>query len=356
MENLEKMLNIYKNKKVFITGHTGFKGTWLSSMLDLLGAHQVGFSLAPNTKPSHFELLNSTNLSVTGDIIDQELLKKSVQNFKPDILFHLAAQPLVRESYNNPTYTFQTNVMGTMNVLEVVKQCPSIKAVIIITTDKVYENKEWLFPYRENDELGGYDIYSSSKAATEILTRSYQRSFFNLEKYQINHNTLIATVRAGNVIGGGDWNIDRLIPDLVKNANISKSTKIRNPQAIRPWQHVLDCLNGYLLLGSRLLNEEPEFADSWNFSPFSFESKTVKEIAMIGQKIWPNIFFDIEPNDDYHEAGILKLDNSKAFSKLHWQPKWNTENAIIKTIEWYKTYYQNNKVLTHNQIKEFLSI
>ena len=356
MGNLVEMLTDYKNKKVFITGHTGFKGSWLSCLLDVLGASQAGFSLAPNTLPSHYELLKGLHPSIIGDISDLNLLKKSILDFQPEILFHLAAQPLVRESYRNPAYTYQTNVMGTMNVLEVIRQCPSIKAVVIITTDKVYENKEWIFPYRESDELGGYDIYSSSKAAAEILTRSYQRSFFNIENYQKSHHTLIATARAGNVIGGGDWSDDRLIPDLVKNTNLGLGTKIRNPDSVRPWQHVLDCLHGYLMLGARLLNEEPNFAESWNFAPFSYETKTVHEIAMIVKDVWPEIIVEFEkPTNDFHEAGMLRLDNTKSISKLEWKPKWDTETAVVKTIEWYKAYYQDNIILTHNQIEEFLS-
>ena len=351
------MLNIYKDKKVFITGHTGFKGSWLLCLLKVLGARSAGFALDPNTAPSHYDLLGYSAQTTIGNIADSALLTSTVINYKPDILFHLAAQPLVRESYKNPVETYQTNVLGTMNVLEAVRNCPSIKALVIITTDKVYENKEWLFPYRENDELGGYDIYSSSKAATEILTKSYQRSFLNAEDYKTTHNTLIATARAGNVIGGGDWSNDRLIPDLMKNTALGRATKIRNPEAVRPWQHVLDCLHGYLLLGARLLNEEKEFADAWNFAPYSFESKTVQEIALIGKSIWPEMKFEFEkPAEDFHEAGLLKLDNTKSITKLQWRPKWDTESAVAETIEWYKSYYRDGKLLTNKQIENFLSI
>lgn len=351
------MLGIYKDKKVFVTGHTGFKGSWLTCLLDVLDAQYAGFSLDPNTVPSHYDILNKSNTSTIANIANLSLLTESIQNYQPEILFHLAAQPLVRESYKNPVNTYQTNVMGTMNVLEAVRQCPSIKAVVIITTDKVYENKEWLFPYRENDELGGYDIYSSSKAASEILTRSYQRSFFNLADYKDKHNTLIATARAGNVIGGGDWSNDRLIPDLVKSTALGHVAKIRNPEAVRPWQHVLDCLHGYLLLGAKLLNQETEFADAWNFAPYSFESKTVQEIALIGKRIWPDMNIEFEkPEDDFHEAGLLKLDNTKSIVKLQWKPKWNTETAVAETIAWYKAYYQDQSILTYRQIENFLSL
>lgn len=348
------MLETYINKRVFVTGHTGFKGSWLSCFLEMIGAQQAGFSLPPYTEPSHFYLLNSDILSTIGNISNINLLKESINEFQPEILFHMAAQPLVRESYKEPINTYQTNVIGTLNVLEAVRQCSSIKAVVIITTDKVYENKEWIYSYRENDLLGGYDIYSSSKACTEILVKSYQRSFLNPTQYQIEHNILIATARAGNVIGGGDWSTDRLIPDIVKATAENKVTKIRNPQAIRPWQHVLDCLYGYLLLGEKLLQGKAEFADAWNFAPYPYESKTVQEVAVIAKSIWKEIHIESEESDNEpHEANLLKLDNTKAISRLGWAPKWNTEKAIEQTISWYKDYYLNNNILTYSQINDY---
>jgi CDP-glucose 4,6-dehydratase len=350
------MLEIYKNKRVFVTGHNGFKGTWLCSFLDSLGAIHAGYSLEPNTIPSHFQLLNSNNISTIGDISDITALKESIRQFQPEILFHLAAQSLVRESYKSPLNTYQTNVMGTLNVLESVRECSSIKAVVIITTDKVYENKEWIYPYRENDQLGGYDMYSSSKACAEILTKSYQSSYYNLEEYKKKHEVLIATARAGNVIGGGDWSTDRLFPDIIKATIDKKTTIIRNPYAIRPWQHVLDCLNGYLLLGEKLLKENQEFANAWNFAPYSFESKTVSEVAEMSRSIWQDIKIEyIQAGNEYHEANLLKLDNAKAISSLGWKPKWNTEKAIEQTVNWYKEYYLKGNLLTYNQIEEFLS-
>lgn len=351
-----RMLKVYKDKKVFVTGHTGFKGTWLCSVLETLGAVTAGYSLEPYTVPSHFKLLNSAGTSTIGDVSDITLLKESINNFQPEILFHLAAQPLVRESYKNPVTTYQSNVMGTLNVLEAVKNCRSIKAVVIVTTDKVYENKEWIFPYRENDQLGGYDMYSSSKACAEILTSSFQRSYFNIEDYGAKHNVLIATARAGNVIGGGDWSTDRLFPDIIKATVEKKVTKIRNPDAIRPWQHVLDCLNGYLLLGEKLLEENVAFTGSWNFAPYTFESKTVKEVVDISSSVWPEIHIEFErPPEDHHEATSLKLDNSKAVSQLRWKPKWDTKMAIEETISWYRSYYLDNIVLTKEQITRFFS-
>jgi CDP-glucose 4,6-dehydratase len=315
----------------------------------------MGYSLSPNTIPSHYDLLKNKNKSIIGDICDSTYLKQSMINFMPDIVFHLAAQPLVRESYKDPHKTYNTNVIGTLNVLEAIRYCPSVKAVVIITTDKVYENKEWVHPYRETDILGGYDIYSSSKACSELLVKSFQQSFFNKADYKKKHDTLIATARAGNVIGGGDWSADRLVPDIVRATAGNRVTKVRNPESVRPWQHVLDCLLGYLMLGEKLINEQIDFSDSWNFAPYSFESLTVKEVSIIAKNIWNEI--DIEfgkPIEDFHEAGLLKLDNSKALSELGWKPRWNTQTAIEKTIEWYKAYYLNNEVQTISQIKEYL--
>lgn len=349
------MFEIYRNKKVFITGHTGFKGSWLSSLLDFYGVEHMGYSLSPNSNPSHFNLLNLQSKSVIGDICDLTYLKQSMANFMPDIVFHLAAQPLVRESYKDPLYTYNTNVIGTLNLLEAVRACPSVKSVIIITTDKVYENKEWVHPYRETDTLGGYDIYSSSKACSEILVKSFQQSFFNNSDYKKKHDTLIATARAGNVIGGGDWSADRLIPDIVRATTENRVTNIRNPESVRPWQHVLDCLFGYLMLGEKLINGQTEFANAWNFAPYSFESLTVKEVSIISKNIWEEVNIEFGKSiEDFHEAGLLKLDNSKALSLLGWKPIWNTQTAIEKTIEWYKSYYLNNEVLTISQIKEYL--
>jgi CDP-glucose 4,6-dehydratase len=349
------MLDIYRNKKVFITGDTGFKGSWLSCLLKSLGAHVAGFSLDPITEPSHFHLLKNYASTTIGNISNVALLKKSVEEFQPDIILHLAAQPLVIESYKDPHYTYETNVLGTLNILESVRECKSVKAVVIITTDKVYENKEWCYPYRENDQLGGYDIYSSSKACAELLVKSYERSFFNKKKYGVEHHVLIATARAGNVIGGGDWSKNRLIPDIVKAASGGNIVQIRNPNAVRPWQHVLDCLYGYLLLGEKLLVGDAEFADSWNFAPHSHESRTVHEVANIAAIIWDDIKVKVEEQtEQFHEAGILRLDNSKSISALKWRPIWNTEESIRCTIEWYKSFYLNNIIRTESDIKTFM--
>jgi len=349
------MLEIYQHKKVFITGNTGFKGSWLSAFFHKLNVGVEGYALAPETEPNHFSLLDIDYKTTIANILDKEMLTSAISKAQPDIIFHLAAQALVRPSYIDPVNTYQTNVIGTLNVLEAARKCKTVKAIVLITTDKVYENKEWEKPYSETDELGGYDMYSSSKACCEILIRSYRNSFFNIDDYKVKHDVLIASARAGNVIGGGDWSADRLIPDIAAATAIHKKVQIRNPKSVRPWQHVLDCLYGYILLGARLLNEEKQFAEAWNFSPYSSEVKNVEEITIIAKQSWENI--DIEfgkPPDNFHEAGLLILDNSKAISKLQWKPVWDTKEAVKKTIEWYKAYCQDNSILTGDNIADYL--
>jgi CDP-glucose 4,6-dehydratase len=350
------MFEIYKNKRVFITGNTGFKGSWLSALLVKLGAHVEGYALAPNSEPNHFLVSNLKYKATIANILDTEKLQVAMDEAQPEIIFHLAAQALVRTSYSDPVNTYQTNVIGTLNVLEAARKCKSIKAIILITTDKVYENKESDIAYIEADELGGYDMYSSSKACCEILIKSYRNSFFNILEYKKSHDSLIASARAGNVIGGGDWSVDRLIPDIVKAAAAGKKVSIRNPKSVRPWQHVLDCLTGYLLLGEKLLQEDIDFAEAWNFSPYSSDAKNVKDIADIAKQTWSNI--DIEfgiPVDNFHEAGMLILNNNKAIQKLGWKPLWDTAMAVKKTIEWYKAYYENNVDLTNTDIENYLT-
>ena len=351
------MLEIYKHKKVFVTGHTGFKGSWLVTLLHTLKAEVAGYALPPATNPSHYSLLQTSCISTFADIADKLKLEDSINAFQPDIIFHLAAQPLVRSSYKNPGETYQTNVMGTLNVLEAARACKSVKALVMITTDKVYNNKEWEKPYTEKDELGGYDMYSSSKACCEILINSYRNSFFNSSEYGQSHSVLVATARAGNVIGGGDWSTDRLIPDIVKTAAEGKTVNIRNPHAVRPWQHVLDCLSGYLLLGEKLLQKNILFSGAWNFSPFADEKKQVQEVVAMAQKTWPaiNIAYG-KPEINHHEAGLLILDNTKAIQQLGWKPVWNTDKAVEKTMEWYRSFYENKLVLTSQQLNEFLTV
>jgi len=349
LENME-IGSFYKNKTVLVTGHSGFKGSWLLSILEYFGANCIGYSLLPNSNPSHFELLNTKGKSYFSDLNDYVSVQAALNETQPEIVFHLAAQPLVRESYRDPIYTYQTNVMGTLALLQAVRNCSSVKALIIITTDKVYENKEWDYPYRENDQLGGYDMYSSSKACAEILVNSFKRSFLNED------SILVATARAGNVIGGGDWSSDRLIPDIVKATANRESVVIRNPDSVRPWQHILDCLYGYLLLGQKLLQGEGQFAKAWNFSPYNSEACSVRQVTNLAVQSWSEVKVEFgKPADLFHEAKTLKLDNSQSVATLGWRPIWNTEKSVQKTIEWYKEFYSTGKLLTQPQIEEYFS-
>ena len=347
------MFNIYKNKRIFLTGHTGFKGSWLSLWLAELGAEVCGYSLEPDTNPSMFKSLDVQNKiakSVIGDILDYEFLNKTMAEFHPDIVFHLAAQPLVRESYAKPIFTYQTNVIGTLNVLEAARQCKSVKAFVNVTTDKCYENIECDKQYKETDILGGYDMYSSSKACSEILSSSYRRTF-------LEDGYALATARAGNVIGGGDWAKDRLIPDCVRNSAQNKATEIRNPHSIRPWQFVLEPLSGYMLLGEKLLTHGKTFAEPFNFGPDNKCNYTVNEVAQYfihyfgkGKIIAKNEF------NSPHEAGLLMLDIEKAKQKLGWVPSYNIEHSLKETAEWYKNFYTNSTdmyKLTIEQIKAY---
>lgn len=352
---VSNMLNIYKGKKVFITGNTGFKGSWMAAFFQSMDVQVEGYALPPATTPNHFDLLKLDYKTTFANILNRETLNAAVEAAQPDIIFHLAAQALVRPSYTDPVNTYETNVTGTLNVLEAARKCSSVKAIVLITTDKVYENKEWETPYKETDELGGYDMYSSSKACCEILIKSYRNSFLNINDYKIKHDVLIASARAGNVIGGGDWSEDRLIPDIAVSASQHKEVQIRNPKSVRPWQHVLDCLYGYILLGEKLLNGETAFATAWNFSPYSREAKNVEEIAVIAKQSWDAVEIAFgTPPDNFHEAGLLILDNSKAIAELGWKPVWNTETAVEKTISWYKAFYMENAISTAANISDYL--
>jgi len=358
MESLVKykLFNgVYENKRIFITGHTGFKGSWLAFWLQSIGAIAKGYSLAPNTKPSHWSLLNLDMESVYGDIRDEKKLAKEISVFEPDIVFHLAAQPIVRLSYDKPVETYETNVIGTLKVFEACRTVNSVKAIVNITTDKVYDNKEWVWGYRENDALGGYDPYSSSKACSEILTASYRNSFFNLNEYGKSHNVLISSVRAGNVIGGGDWAADRLIPDIMKATDRGDTTEIRNPVATRPWQHVLEPLSGYLLLGSELLKGNKKLAESWNFGPEDSSNLSVKQVCDYIVKYWDKAKFKFgEVSKGPHEANLLKLDCSKANSVLEWNPVWGNETCFMKTAEWFKNFYENKTINTEDDLINYI--
>jgi len=360
MENMVNMNSlfggIYKDKKVLITGHTGFKGSWLSQWLKLCGAEVYGYSLNPPSVPNHFDLLKPDVNSHTGDVRDLSALQNFFRKVKPDIVFHLAAQALVRPSYNDPVETFTTNITGTVNVLEACRKTDSIKAVINVTSDKCYENKDWLWGYRENDPMGGFDPYSASKGCSELVTASYRNSFFNLKQHGKSHNILLASARAGNVIGGGDWATDRLIPDMIKAAASKLPMIIRNPESTRPWQHVLEPLSGYLMLGWKLLENKMEFADGWNFGPDLKSNLSVNEVVGISKNFWEEI--KIEYSDDIsnqHEANVLMLDCSKARKLLKWEPLWEIEKTLKKTVDWYKNYYRHGKILTLTDIADYVN-
>lgn len=346
---------IYKGKKVLLTGHTGFKGSWLALWLEKMGAKVYGYSLEAPSNPNHLSLLKITIQQKKGDLRDYTSLAEYMEEVQPDIVFHLAAQALVRESYDNPIDTFSTNVMGTLNVFEVSRKTKSVKAIINVTTDKCYENKEWVWGYRENEPMGGYDPYSASKGCSELLTSSYRNSFFNLNTYKESHEVLLASARAGNVIGGGDWATDRLIPDMVKAATNNKHVKIRNPKATRPWQHVLEPLSGYLTLGWKLLQENKEFAEGWNFGPDNRSNLSVDEVIHLSRKNWDKINVEYSQNpEDHHEANLLMLDCSKANKLMKWTAVWDIETTLNKTIGWYENYYSKGIINSENDLNDYI--
>jgi len=358
MKNLQKF---YKNKKVLITGHTGFKGGWLSQILLDWGATIIGISLKPNTNPSLFKVLGLEK-NVKNYFCDIRNFKKVLEIFKkeqPEIVFHLAAQPLVRESYSNPLYTFETNIIGTTNVLQAMREVETVRAAVMITTDKVYENKENGIPFKEDDKLGGYDPYSASKAAAEIVIDSYIKSFFSPRDFNKKHKTLIASARSGNVIGGGDWQKDRLIPDIVR-AILEKKEQlvIRNPEAIRPWQYVIEVLFGYLLLVEKLYKGKKEFSGAWNFGPTNKNCLTVKELLEKALEILGGGSYIISNREATHEAQLLLLDSSKAKKSLGWQSKLAIDRILRDTFIWYKKFYQGEKMVdfTNQQINSFFKI
>ncbi len=347
---------IYKDKTVLVTGHTGFKGSWLCFWLKQMGAKVVGYSLEAPTNPNHIELLDLDIISIIGDIRDLDQLNQVFNKYKPDIVFHLAAQALVKYSYENPIETYETNVMGTLKVFEACRN-NNVKAIVNITSDKAYENKEWIWGYRENDPMGGYDPYSSSKGCADLLATSYRNSYFNINEYKKTHNTLLATCRAGNVIGGGDWAKDRLITDIMISVSLGKKVSIRNPKATRPWEHVLEPLGGYLHIGQKLLEEKVEFAEAWNFGPSDEGSIAVEEVVQNVKKHWDKIDYEInqDPNQ-LHEANLLKLDCTKANTILKWKDVWDSETTFEKTVKWYKAYYENNKnIITKEDLQNYIN-
>ena len=338
-------LNIYQNKKVLVTGHTGFVGGWLCLWLKRLGAKVVGYSLSPTSKPNIFESISLNNTienHCIGDIREFEQVLKYFEEQQPEIVFHLAAQPLVRLSYDDPILTYSTNVLGTVNILEALRKTTSVRSAVIVTSDKCYENQEWLFGYRETDPMGGHDPYSSSKGCSELVTWAYQKSFFNPSDYEINHQVCISSVRAGNIIGGGDWGKDRLIPDMVKAFSNNKSLLIRHPKAIRPWQFVLEPLSGYLWIGALMHRFGCKYSQAWNLGPDSADSITVEQIVNAFQEEWGGGEYGVVEETEYHEANWLKLDTNKAYSLLKWRPLYNTLQALRETAKWYKNFYSES--------------
>jgi CDP-glucose 4,6-dehydratase len=336
----------FSGKKIFITGHTGFKGSWLCLWLNQLGALVTGYALNPPTNPSLFDLCGIDKLVHTtiADIRDGALLTKAMQAAEPEIVIHMAAQPLVRDSYKIPVETYAVNVMGTVNLFEAVRATKSVKAVINVTTDKCYENKEWVWGYRENEPMGGYDPYSNSKACSELVTAAYRSSYFN-EKDHATHGVAIASARAGNVIGGGDWASDRLIPDFIRAILKKEKLVIRNPEAVRPWQHVLEPLAGYLMLAQKLVVEGPRFNGGWNFGPDDSDAKPVIWLVDRLCAKWGNgASYTLDKGTHPHEAHYLKLDCSKAKAELGWQPRWNLETALDSIIDWTKAYADKQDV------------
>ncbi|MFH2133394.1 MAG: CDP-glucose 4,6-dehydratase [bacterium] len=354
---MNKQMDFWNGKKVFVTGHTGFKGSWLSVWLNKMQAKVAGYSLAPPTQPNLFELTNLHTLVETtiADIRDLKQLKGAIHQFQPEILFHMAAQPLVRESYLTPVETYETNVMGTVNVLEAVRSCGSVKAVVIITTDKCYANQEWIWGYRENEPMGGYDPYSSSKACAELVVDGYRQSFFHPDDYSA-HGVAVASARAGNVIGGGDWSADRLIPDCIRAVLDRKEIILRNPSAVRPWQHVLEPLNGYLLLAQKLVESGCRYAGAYNFGPVDGDCAAVVEVVKMLCDSWGgDATYRVQNDSGPHEANILKLDCSKARHELNWVPRWRLEKAIDLVVEWSKAYQKQADIMAvcQNQISTF---
>ncbi|WP_035155782.1 CDP-glucose 4,6-dehydratase [Cohnella thermotolerans] len=349
--------DFWTGKRVFLTGHTGFKGSWLTLWLHMAGAEVRGYSLKPPTSPSLFDLagLDQVTDTVLGDVRDGERLKEAMTAFNPDIVIHMAAQPLVRESYLDPAGTYSINVMGTVNLFEAVRGCSRCRAVVNVTTDKCYDNREWHYGYRENDTLGGYDPYSSSKACSELVTNAYRSSFFHPDRFS-SHGVAIATARAGNVIGGGDWAKDRLVPDCIEALMNDRVIRIRNPHAIRPWQHVLEPLSGYLLLARRLYKSGTAFGGAWNFGPDDRDARPVEWIARrLIEKWGGHAAYRIDEGDHPHEAHYLKLDCSKAKAELGWRPRWQLGQALDRIVEWYKGFEEKRpaRELCIQQIERF---
>jgi CDP-glucose 4,6-dehydratase len=352
MENMEVngFGDIYRNRRVLLTGHTGFKGSWLALWLKSLGAKVTGLALPPESTPSHWNLLNLDIDEKNIDIRDAKAVKDVVSSSSPEIVFHLAAQSLVRRSYRDPLETWATNVLGSANVLEACRQTQGVYAIVVITTDKCYENQEQEWGYRESDRLGGYDPYSASKAGAELVVSSYRDAFFN----QVG-SPLLSSARAGNVIGGGDWSEDRLIPDLVRSINDSKTLEVRYPDATRPWQHVLECLSGYLGLGQKMMEGKKEFAQAWNFGPDNDGNHKVKDVLSGFKERWPVFDWQLTGHLQPHEAKLLQLDSTKARQQIGWRPVWSFDESLNATVDWYRTEMEKNSITSLDQLQNYIA-
>lgn len=353
MEDLD-LMSFWINKKVLITGHTGFKGSWLTLWLNSLGAEVHGYALKPPTHPNLFDtadIKSALKSHTMADIRDFHSLNNALSKIQPEIIFHLAAQPLVRQSYIDPIETYTTNVIGTVNLFESIRQSHSVRAVVNVTTDKCYENKEWIWPYREDEAMGGFDPYSSSKGCVELVTSAYRRSYF------AESGVALASARAGNVIGGGDWAQDRLIPDFLRSLDQEKPLIIRSPHAIRPWQHVLEPLSGYITLAKHLFTDGQKYAEAWNFGPHEDDARPVQWIVEKLVSQTPRASWQIDENPQPHEASYLKLDSSKARTLLNWKSRWDLETALTKIIEWHHDWKSgiNMQKICLSQIGEYVA-
>jgi len=346
--------NVYSGRRILLTGHTGFKGSWLALWLQSLGAKITGLALEPTTDPSHWDLLGLDFEEHRIDIRDKDAVAKVVQKSAPEFVFHLAAQPLVSNSYDDPIKTWSTNVMGTANLLEACRIQPSVQAIIVVTTDKCYENREWEWGYRETDRLGGHDPYSASKASAELVVSSYRSAFFSKLGAP-----LLASARAGNVIGGGDWSENRLIPDLMRAISNETTLEVRYPHATRPWQHVLEALSGYLCLGQKLIEGRKEFSQAWNFGPGVEGNRTVVEVLAVLSRLkdlWPALNWKVIDNKkNHHESNLLHLDSAKARQRLEWQPVWSFDEGLQATANWYRANIENKLVISEQQLKDYIT-